>query len=377
VDQRVVGIVCGTRPEIIKLAPVYRALRMQPGLHPVWVHTAQHGEMAADMLRCFDIQPDFQLSRSGASLESFSLECRSQLDEMLALQSWDLCVVQGDTESAFLGALAAFYARVPIAHVEAGLRTYNLERPFPEEALRQMISRIARLHFAPTERARRALLAEGIAADRIQLTGNTVIDAQRWICERHRIRRQAGPRGHLLVTMHRREHWGGEMQEVFEAIADVAHEHAGQQILFPVHLNPVVQKPAREILQGVRNVRLTAPLDYLAMQQALADAALVLTDSGGLQEEAPTFGVPLLVLRHETERPEAVEAGCALVVGPHREAIVREVRRLLSDELAYRRMQQADNPFGDGQSGWRIAQAIATHLAPAEEDIGTAAMAAA
>jgi UDP-N-acetylglucosamine 2-epimerase (non-hydrolysing) len=362
-DKKVVAIVCGTRPEIIKLAPVYHALREHEELCVLWVHTGQHGDMAADMLRCFGIVPDEQLGRKGASLEEFSLECRAQLDALLARQRWDLCIVQGDTESAFLGALAAFYRRVAIGHVEAGLRTYNLERPFPEEGLRQMISRIANLHWAPTERARAALLREGIEPEKIQLTGNTVVDAQQWICERHGIRRE-GPaaRGHVLVTAHRRENWGEEMEQTFHAVADIARAHPELRVVFPVHLNPVVQKPAYAILQGLDNVRLCAPFDYLQMQQALVNAALLLTDSGGLQEEAPTFGVPTLVLRHETERPEAVEAGCARLVGPSREAIVREAGRLLADPAAADAMRRVANPFGDGQAARRITESVLARL---------------
>jgi UDP-N-acetylglucosamine 2-epimerase (non-hydrolysing) len=365
VNQPVIGIVCGTRPEIIKLAPVYHALRAQQWARVLWIHTGQHADMAEHMLACFDIVPDVRLTRSGSGLEQFSVECRSQLDALMATQLWDMCIVQGDTESAFLGALSAFYRRIPIAHVEAGLRTYNLSRPFPEEGLRQMISRIANIHFAPTARSRDALLREGLADENIQVTGNTVVDAQLWTSEHYGIRREPGAsKGPILVTVHRREHWGSDMDEIFKAVADIAREHPGTHIHFPVHLNPVVQRAARELLAGLPNVELTAPLDYLEMQRALAGASLVLTDSGGLQEEAPTFGVPVLVLRHETERPECVEAGCASLVGPHREAIVREVRRLLHDELAYRRMQATTNPFGDGRASTRIADALAAQLVP-------------
>ena len=363
-DKRIVGIVCGTRPEIIKLAPVYHALRAREELCVLWVHTGQHGDMAADMLRCFGIEPDVQLARTGASLEEFSVGCRAQLDALMSQQRWDLCIVQGDTESAFLGALAAFYRRVPIGHVEAGLRTYNLERPFPEEGLRQMISRITNMHWAPTERARAALLKEGIEPEKILLTGNTVVDAQQWICEKNGIRREGDvSKGHILVTAHRRENWGEEMEQTFHAVADIARNHPDLRVLFPVHLNPVVQRPAHEILQGLDNVKLVAPLDYLGMQQALVGAQLLLTDSGGLQEEAPTFGVPTLVLRHETERPEAVEAGCARIVGPKREAIVREAERLLTDPAAAEAMRKVANPFGDGKASDRITQAVLARLA--------------
>jgi len=361
-DKAAIAIVCGTRPEIVKLAPVYHVLARAGWAEVHWIHTGQHADMAEHMLQCFDIEPAVRLTRSGSTLEQFSVACRTQLDSVFAARHWDLCIVQGDTESAFLGALAAFYRRIPVAHVEAGLRTYNLERPFPEEGLRQMISRLAGLHFAPTQRAMDALRAEGIGSARVHLTGNTVVDAQHWICERHGIRREPGSRGPILVTAHRREHWGRDMEDTFTAIADLAREQPELQVLFPVHLNPIVRDAAHAILQGIDNVRLVPPLDYLDMQRALAGASLLLTDSGGLQEEAPTFGVPVLVLREETERPEAVEAGCALIVGPHREAIVREARRLLQDELAYRRMQQSGNPYGDGHAAERIADILAASL---------------
>ncbi|GAC1601246.1 MAG: type 8 capsular polysaccharide synthesis protein Cap8P [Ramlibacter sp.] len=362
VNKPVIAIVCGTRPEIIKLAPVYHELKAQDWADVRWIHTGQHADMAEQILRCFDIEPDVRLKREGASLQQFSGECRSQLDAVMAAQGFDMCIVQGDTESAFLGALAAFYQQIPIAHVEAGLRTYNLSRPFPEEGLRQMISRLALHHFAPTQRACDALRTEGIAHDKVQLTGNTVVDAQHWAVANRGIKRNVQGRGHILVTVHRREHWGFEMEEIFHAVAEIAREHADAEILFPVHLNPVVQTAAQSILSGIRNVQLVAPMNYLEMQQALVNASLVLTDSGGLQEEAPTFGVPVLVLREETERPEAVEAGCAVVIGPGREAIVREVRRLTHDELAYRRMQQPANPYGDGQASRRIVETLAGHL---------------
>ena len=351
-------LVSGTRPEIIKLAPVYHALRAAPWANVQWLHTGQHDEMARQILACFDVVPDVVLTRQGASLLDFSLGCRRQLDEVLTQKKWSLVVVQGDTESAFQGAMAAFYNRVPLAHVEAGLRTYNLNRPFPEEGLRQMISRITRYHFAPTERARATLQAEGIADAHIHLTGNTVIDAQQWTCTHRGVKRSAPGRGHLLVTVHRRENWGDDVAAICHAVADIARQQPELQILFPVHLNPVIQRPVNQILANIPNVTLTAPLDYTQMQQALADAWLVLTDSGGLQEEAPTFGVPLLVLRDETERPEAVEAGCALVIGASRGAIVSQVDRLTNDPVAYARMAQAGNPFGDGTASAQIVDVL-------------------
>jgi UDP-N-acetylglucosamine 2-epimerase (non-hydrolysing) len=359
-------IVCGTRPEIIKLAPLYHALRESGWARVQWLHTGQHEEMASQILACFDVVPDITLKRAGSSLLAFSTGCRQQLDEVMTRQDWSLVIVQGDTESAFLGALAAFYNGVPLAHVEAGLRTYNLARPFPEEGLRQMISRLTQFHFPPTLRSLAALQAEGIADERIHMTGNTVVDAQQWTCAHRGVRRTTAGRGHLLVTVHRRENWGNDVAEICQAIADIAKQQPDLQVLFPVHLNPVVQGPVNAILGGIPNVRLTAPLDYTQMQQALADAWLVLTDSGGLQEEAPTFGVPVLVLREETERPEAVEAGCALLIGPTRRAIVNEVMRLSSDTQAYARMSGAGNPFGDGTASRQIVKVLERSLLAAE-----------
>jgi len=302
--------------------------------------------------------PDIALGRQGTTLSEFSVGCRWQLEAVMTRQPWSAVVVQGDTESAFLGALTAFYNRIPVAHVEAGLRTYNLQRPFPEEGLRQMIGRLTRFHFAPTPRARAALLREGITDSDICVTGNTAVDAQKWSCRYKGVHRRTAGRGHLLVTVHRRESWGNQLSEICHAIADVAALHPEVDVVFPVHLNPLIHDAVHSILGGRPNVRLTPPLDYLAMQQALADSYLVLTDSGGLQEEAPTFGVPLLVLREETERPEAVEAGCALLVGTTRQAIVAEVERLWHDEAACRRMQRAGNPFGDGNASQRIVTTI-------------------
>lgn len=364
--QHDILLVSGTRPEIIKLAPVYRVLRESGWARPSWLHTGQHGDMAEPILASFGIAPDIAFERRGSRLDEFSLGCREQLGEVMRDRLWKGVVVQGDTESTFLGALAGFYGRVPVAHVEAGLRTYNLDRPFPEEGLRQMISRIARFQFAPTDAARDALIAEGVPAQNVWTTGNTVVDAQSWLVARHGLRRQRADRGHVLVTMHRREHWGHDAEEVFHAIADIAALHPELEIVFPMHLNPAIREPARAILGHVGNVRLTDPLDYVGMQQALLDAWLVLTDSGGLQEEAPTYGIPVLVLRDETERPEAVDAGCARVVGTSRAVIVEQVESLWANELAYRQMARVSNPFGDGRASSRIAEALHAHLAPWE-----------
>ncbi|MDB5966494.1 MAG: hypothetical protein JWQ72_2994 [Polaromonas sp.] len=355
-------IVSGTRPEIIKLAPVYHALRQASWARVQWLHTGQHDEMARQILSSFDVVPDIVLQRPGSSLTDFSTACRTQLDNVMSAQPWSLVIVQGDTESAFQGAISAFYAGIPVAHVEAGLRTYNLERPFPEEGLRQMISRLAKFHFCPTVRAEIALQTEGIADDRIYMTGNTVVDAQQWAALHHGVTRSVAGRGHLLVTIHRRENWGSDVAEICHAIAAIAQRQPELEVLFPVHLNPVVRGPVHAILGGIANVKLVPPLGYVEMQQALADAWLVLTDSGGLQEEAPTFGVPVLVLRDETERPEAIEAGCALLVGARRQAIEDEVGGLMNDEARYLKMSRTGNPFGDGHASARIVRVLAQSL---------------
>jgi UDP-N-acetylglucosamine 2-epimerase (non-hydrolysing) len=357
-------LVSGTRPEIIKLAPVYHALRELAWAQVQWLHTGQHDEMAQQIFESFAVTPDITLRRPGTSLLDFCIACREQLDQVMTRREWSLVIVQGDTESAFQGALAAYYNRVPLAHVEAGLRTHNLRRPFPEEGLRQMIARLAAFHFAPTARACGALIAEGIADELIHLTGNTVIDAQQWACTRHGITRRVMGRGHLLVTVHRRENWGDELAQICLAVAELAANDPTLDVLFPVHLNPAVRGPVHAILGNCANVRLLPPLDYLEMQQALADAWIVLSDSGGLQEEAPTFGVPVLVLREETERPEAIEAGCARIVGTRQDTIVNEVKCLRDDADAMQQMQGAGNPFGDGHAANRIAAVLTGHFVP-------------
>lgn len=355
-------IVCGTRPEIIKLAPVYHFLRSQTWCEVKWLHTGQHQEMAEQILSCFDITPDIFLSRAGSSLSEFSIGCRQQLDSVMGSEKWGAVIVQGDTESAFLGGLSAFYQRIPIAHVEAGLRTYDLSRPFPEEGLRQMLSRITDFHFPPTDGGREALIKEAIPKDKIFITGNTVVDAQKWVIKKYDIHKEnlAGKR--ILVTMHRRENWGSDIEEACTAIASLAEMHPELNVLFPVHLNPVVKKSVNPILGHLSNVTLIDPLGYLEMQQAIANAWLILTDSGGIQEEAPTFHVPVLVLRRETERPEAVQAGCAKLIGTSGARLIEEVTNLLNSSELYLSMKPMNNPFGDGLASERIGEVLRDKL---------------
>jgi len=355
-------IVCGTRTEIIKLAPVYHFLRSQDWCDVKWLHTGQHEEMADQILACFDITPDIVLRRVGSTLSEFSIGCRQQLDAVMESTKWSVVIVQGDTESAFLGGLSAFYQRIPVAHVEAGLRTYDLSRPFPEEGLRQMLSRITRFHFPPTEGGRIALIQEAIPEKNIFITGNTVVDAQKWVIQKYDIHKEETPGRNILVTMHRRENWGSDIEEACSAIASLANEHPDLNILFPVHLNPIVKKSVDPILGALPNVMLTDPLGYLEMQQAIANAWLILTDSGGIQEEAPTFHVPVLVLRRETERPEAVQAGCAKIIGTSGAAVTAEVNALWNDPSLYESMKPIDNPFGDGRASERISNVLKSQL---------------
>ena len=355
-------IISGTRPEIIKLAPVYHCLKKEYWTDVTWLHTGQHLEMSESILACFNIEPNIILIREGDTLAEFSIACRRQLEQVMLSQLWSLVIVQGDTESAFLGGLSAFYHQIPIAHIEAGLRTYDLDHPFPEEGLRQMLSRITYFNFPPTERAKNTLLAEAILPELIHVTGNTVVDAQKWIIKNYQIHAQILDKKQILMTMHRRENWGNEIEEACLAIAELVQRHAGMSILFPVHTNPIVQELVHKILGNLANITLIPPLDYLKMQQAIANSWLILTDSGGIQEEAPSFGIPVLVLRKETERPEAVDAGCAKIIGTSRQAILDNVELLWNDDLLYQSMKSKNNPFGDGRASNRIVHILEKNL---------------
>jgi len=358
-------VVIGTRPEAIKLAPVIRAARAAAFDVRVCV-TGQHREMLRPILELFDIAPDHDLDlmtpgQTLSRLTAAALEGTSRVIEACN-PAW--VVVQGDTTTAMAASLASFYRGVPVAHVEAGLRTNDKRQPFPEEANRRIVDDLADLHLAPTERARTNLLREGHSPATVRLTGNTGIDALRYaISLDYEMAR--GPLGALprdrrivLVTAHRRESFGVGMVAICRALVQLVQQIDDIQIVYPVHLNPNVQDPVREHLSGQERISLLPPLDYMSLIQLMRASTLILTDSGGIQEEAPSLGRPVLVLRDVTERPEAVEAGCARIVGTNESRIVREARRLLEDETAYRRMAHVANPFGDGHASERIVDAL-------------------
>ncbi len=354
--------VFGTRPEAIKMAPVLQRLAAEKGIRSLVCVTAQHREMLDQVLRLFSIRPDhdFDLMREGQTLTQITAGALTLLEPYLREVKPDLLLVQGDTTTSMAASLAAFYARVPVAHVEAGLRTGDPAYPYPEEINRRITSVIATHHFAPTERARRNLVAEGVADAAISVTGNTVIDALLQTV------RTPGPlppfvrRGSrlVLVTAHRRENFGAPLSEILAALGEIAARWSDIDIVYPVHRNPQVDGPARAALGTTPGVHLLGPVDYKTFCDLMSAATLILTDSGGIQEEAPSLGVPVLVLRDETERPEAVEAGVVRLVGPHRKAIVENTAELLENPKSYAAMATRVNPYGDGHASERIVAKV-------------------
>ena len=360
--------VFGTRPEAIKLAPVILQLRARPEFTTRVCVTAQHREMLDQVLETFAIQPDYDLGIMEPDQDLFTVtaRCLTGLQPVLAQERPDVVVVQGDTTTVLAAALAAFYLDMRVAHVEAGLRSFDKRRPFPEEINRRLASHIADLHFAPTETARRHLLQEGVPDSQIFVTGNTVIDALFFIRDKYRGRWPAAPglrpvpegRRVILVTGHRRESFGGGFQRICRALGSIAGRR-DVEIIYPVHLNPNVQGPVYGILGGLPNVQLIEPLSYVPFVGLMESCYLILTDSGGIQEEGPSLGKPVLVMREVTERPEAVEAGTVKLVGTDVEAIVAGVNELLDNPAVYERMSRAQNPYGDGQAAARIAAILA------------------
>jgi UDP-N-acetylglucosamine 2-epimerase (non-hydrolysing) len=365
-NRKTIVSVIGTRPEAIKMAPVVLRLRRDADLRSLVVVTGQHRALVDQVLADFAIKPDIDLDlmRPGQGLAGLTASLVETLDDRLAaLGPIDLALVQGDTTTAFSAALAAFYRRVPVGHVEAGLRTHDLSAPWPEEANRQLIARLASLHFAPTDGARANLVREGIDPASIEVTGNTGIDALLLAVETiETVNMKMGHnRPHVLITCHRRESFGAPMRSICEAVADLAARHPGVRFVFPVHPNPEVVATVSAVLGNPDDPRLKAgnverigPLPYHAFVAAMASSTLILTDSGGAQEEAPSLGKPVLVLRDATERPEGVAAGAVRVVGTDRGRVVAEVSRLLDDPEAASAMARVRNPYGDGRAAERI-----------------------
>ncbi len=365
---RVVLSVFGTRPEAIKMAPVVHALAGRAGLDARVCLTNQHQEMLDQVLDLFGVRADhhLQVMTNGQTPTDVTVRVLERLPNVLAELRPAAVLVQGDTTTSFAAALAAFYARIPVGHVEAGLRTWRKDSPFPEELNRQMTTAIADWHFAPTEWAADNLRREGVPPDRIVVTGNTVTDALQWVAARV----PAIPPGIpdlgdtrlVLVTAHRRESFGAAFRELCEALRALVERNPDVSLVYPVHLNPNVQEPVRAILRDVPRVHLVPPVDYGTMVSLLRRAYLVLTDSGGIQEEAPSLGKPVLVMRDTTERPEGIEAGTARLVGTSKQRIVAEAERLLGDPEAYAAMARAHNPYGDGHAAERIADVLAAAL---------------
>jgi UDP-N-acetylglucosamine 2-epimerase len=359
--------VFGTRPEAIKLAPVVLALEAAAGVTHASCVTGQHREMLDAVLAQFGITPryDLDIMRPNQDLTHVTTAALEGVGRAIADFRPDWVIVQGDTTTAFAGALAAFYARVKVAHVEAGLRTGNLLSLWPEEANRRLVSQITSVHFAPTPRAAENLIREHVPPDDVLITGNTVIDALHWVAARVEGRSDIAEAFHfldparklILVTGHRRENFDGGLERVCRALATLG-QRPDVQIVYPVHLNPTVQATAQAVLRGCPSVHLIAPQDYLPFVWLMRQAHLIVTDSGGIQEEAPGLGKPVLVTRDTTERPEAIEAGTARLIGTSTQALITAVHELLDDPAAYTRMAQAKNPFGDGKASARIVQRL-------------------
>jgi UDP-N-acetylglucosamine 2-epimerase (non-hydrolysing) len=364
-------VVIGTRPEGIKLAPVIAALQGRPEVETRVALTGQHTDLMDQVLRVFSITPDWDLGimREGQDLYDVAHGCLDGLRAVHREYRPDIILVQGDTASVFFAGLVAYFERGRLGHVEAGLRSGDKWRPFPEEAFRRLTGVLADHHFAPTPQARANLLGEGVPAQAVHLTGNTVVDALETIARRpHEVRepllRQALASGKqlVLVTAHRRESFGAPLREAFTALRELADLHRDIVLLYPVHPNPNVRLPATQLLGAHERILLTPPLDYLDLLFALRHATLAITDSGGIQEEAPSFGVPTLVLREVTERPEGVRAGIAELVGTDRPKIVAAASRLLRDPGARARIAGQPNPYGDGLAGGRIADIVVHEL---------------
>lgn len=362
-------LVFGTRPEAIKMCPLVRELKSRAEFAPIVCVSGQHREMLDQVLECFGIVPDYDLAvmQPGQTLFDITTRILSGIRDVLEKEKPDAVLVHGDTSTAFAAGLAAFYLQIPVGHVEAGLRTYNIHSPFPEEFNRQAVDAFSRWYFAPTEAARRNLLEEHKEDGAVFVTGNTSIDALQQTVRADYTHpdltwaKEGGAR-FVLLTAHRRENLGKPMRDIFRGIRRVLDEHPKVRVLYPVHKNPLVRQAAEEVFGGESRLRLIEPLDVLDFHNFMAAADLILTDSGGIQEEAPALGKPVLVLRDTTERPEGVAAGTLKLVGTSEEHVYQEFRRLLEDPEEYRRMSTASNPYGDGTASRRIADILEKEL---------------
>ena len=367
--------VFGTRPEAIKMAPIVRLLKEKAGIEARVCVTAQHRQMLDQVLELFQIKPDYDLDlmREGQTMAQISAGIFTHLDPILADFKPDWVLAVGDTTTVVATSLLAFYQRIKFGHIEAGLRTHNKWHPFPEEINRRLATVTADLHFAPTQWSQGNLLREGVDSEKVHVTGNSVIDALNFVSKQDEPREikdlldklgindnpTSGQKTRrlILVTAHRRENFGKPMENIFHALKELA-ERNDVEIVYPVHLNPNVQEPANRILKDVNHITLLPPLDYLPLVHLMKHATLILTDSGGIQEEAPAFGIPVLVLRETTERPEGVDAGTLKLVGTETSRIVAEAQRLLDDPIEYGKMSKASNPYGDGHAAERIVEAL-------------------
>ena len=363
--------VFGTRPEGIKMAPIIKAMEKEEKIENVVCITAQHREMLDQVLHLFNIKADYDLNifKPGQSLTGITINALKGLEDVIQEVKPDVLLVQGDTTTVFAGALAAFYQKVKIGHVEAGLRSGNLYSPYPEEANRKLTGIMTDFHFAPTEESRKNLLKEGYPEEKIFITGNTVIDALKYVTkEDYKFDIELlnnldyKQKKVILVECHRRENLGEPMENIFKALRDIVDAHEDVEIVFPMHLNPKVRETANGILKDHSRIHLLEPLDYESMANLMSKIYLVVTDSGGFQEEAPTFGKPVLVVREETERPEGIEAGTAKLVGTKYDDVFKEIDILLSNDEEYKKMANAVNPYGDGKAAERIVDIIIKNL---------------
>lgn len=359
--------VFGTRPEAIKMAPLVKKLNEDPEIESVLCVTAQHREMLDQVLTLFGLVPDYDLNimKPNQTLSMITAGVLTGMDSVLEKEKPDIVLVHGDTSTTFSAALAAFYHRIPVGHVEAGLRTYDMYSPFPEEVNRVLTGHMAALHFAPTRRNAENLMREGIDPEKIIITGNTVIDALLEVAGRpyefedETLKKiDFGSRRVIAVTCHRRENLGEYMRNIFEAIREVTEEFDDVEVVYPVHMNPKVRETAAEVFSGCDRIHLIEPLSYQPFVNLMAKSYFIITDSGGMQEEAPSLGKPVLVVRRETERPEAVSAGTVKLAGVQRETIAALARELLTDRTAYDAMSKASNPYGDGTACDKILEAL-------------------